>query len=105
MSATIEDGLQGGIVKISDRLETACVTKRPPTLEEVAAVRLLESSEWQPIETVPKDGTEILLWYADMKAVNVAFWDGGQWRIRYAEGEHDLWEPTHWMHLPAPPEN
>jgi prepilin-type processing-associated H-X9-DG protein len=26
---------------------------------------------------VPKDGTEILLWYADMKAVNVAFWDGG----------------------------
>ena len=105
MSATIEDGLQGGIVKISDRLEVACVTKRPPTLEEVAAVRVLESSEWQPIETVPKDGTEILLWYADMKAVNVAFWDGGQWRIRYAEGEHDLWEPTHWMHLPAPPEN
>jgi hypothetical protein len=64
-------------------------------------------SEWQLIETAPKDGTEILLCGPD--------WKGGQYRttsawpdnwsgkwpcfyMAYAAGE-----PTHWMPLPPAP--
>ena len=66
-------------------------------------------SEWKPIETAPKDGTEILLVHrADGKSIR---------RHRYGVGCYSamnggsiLWDwgwtipPTHWMPLPSPPE-
>lgn len=71
---------------------------------------------WQPIETAPKDGTDILVWYSG--AVRVT-----RWYVHYMNGHPDLrrapeWdqdvmygpsyygpmEPTHWMPLPQPPE-
>ena len=61
-----------------------------------------EMSEWQPIETAPRDGSEILLFARgpykdDYRGV-------GQW----SEQRNDwLWSfairPTHWMPLPEPP--
>ena len=57
-------------------------------------------SDWQPIETAPKDGTDVLL-YEDGEQY-VARWfktDGGQF-FNEAEYQHN---PTHWMHLPNPP--
>jgi hypothetical protein len=84
-------------------------------------------SEWQPIETAPKDGTVIDLWvdgeFAGRRAS--CYW-GKPWHDcgehgRYCDSEwHDLdngWvddlnmplrslddrEPTHWMPLPAAP--
>ena len=61
-----------------------------------------EMSEWQPIETAPRDGTEILLFARgpykdDYRGV-------GQW-----SGQRNDWfwnfaiRPTHWMPLPEPP--
>jgi hypothetical protein len=61
------------------------------------------STAWQPIETAPKDGTDILLsdgvevtqggWVAAVSMVGGAGW----WSVA-----GDL-RPTHWMAFPAPP--
>ena len=71
---------------------------------------------WQPIETAPRDGTEILM----TNGVNVS---SGQWFSEYGgtydqegapngDGCDDGWsdwsggmqpDPTHWMPLPPPP--
>ena len=82
--------------------------------------------DWQPIETAPRDQTEILLWGQDVGPrvgyFGTEFNDspdghrpyGGWWSLT---GEispafpawHDLEEvaahnpPTHWMPLPGPP--
>jgi len=69
-------------------------------------------SEWQPIETAPKDGSSVLA-YAPLSTdphradkpyrILPMRWDESQcWRtdimpfVRFS--------PTHWMPLPAPPE-
>lgn len=57
-------------------------------------------SEWQEIETAPKDGTEILAWNGET-CLCVVFHDGA-WVENYDYAE--LVEiPTHWMPLPKPP--
>jgi hypothetical protein len=74
---------------------------------------------WQDIATVPKDGTPILLHYGGKLGVRYGYWDhigtadfwiadasddltSGGWICPYQEDDLD---PTHWMHLPAPPES
>lgn len=86
-------------------------------------------SEWQPIETAPKDGSPVLLFLK--KAVDrnysvrgicdfhaIGFWLYGGWKSIEVEdcgtmgGELTGWmsdwvsldlEPSHWMPLPEPP--
>jgi hypothetical protein len=60
--------------------------------------------DWQPIETAPKDGTNILLGWPTM--VLSGYW--ADWRSRKSwvtsRGEYsDKYAPTHWMPLPDPP--
>lgn len=79
-------------------------------------------SEWQPIETAPKDGTAVYVCDTETwePAPMIAHWgqhnswdDGSHWLC----GRKDDWPrgkikrepaimptPTHWMPLPAPPE-
>lgn len=69
--------------------------------------------EWQPIETAPKDGIEILV-YVPPSAYRNGYVRSVQWRER----DIDYWHvednkngpfplrggiPTHWMPLPEPP--
>lgn len=80
-------------------------------------------SGWQPIETAPRDGTELLLYSLDV----VRYPGAGDgvvvgWAVRVLGGhrwvcdiattdgyDDDMWlsneeiTPTHWMPLPAPP--
>lgn len=62
---------------------------------------------WQPIETAPKDGTEILMVQAD-GYLQVGEWAAWMqtpcWVIidSQAGGVIEA-EPTHWMPLPTPP--
>jgi hypothetical protein len=62
-------------------------------------------SDWQPIETAPKDGTNVLvLWrYGGCSVLfcrHDGFWDDGDFNSSIPES--DL---THWMPLPPPPTN
>ena len=55
---------------------------------------------WQPIETAPTDGTDVLVTSTDGAWVLIGYCRGGSWM--YGE-ERDI-SPTHWMPLPEPPE-
>jgi len=66
-------------------------------------------SEWQPIETAPKDGTQILAFAAGMHG-RVDFYGVAQWAESQAAFNSVagwFWpfaiRPTHWMSLPEPP--
>lgn len=75
-------------------------------------------TEWQPIETAPKDGTEIIGLGYPPNATNNHFCYGPDvrkikaWRIGTSIGwsaRNDFgsftvgFDPNHWMPLPAPP--
>lgn len=80
--------------------------------EQRQATMRLWTCEWQPMETAPKDGSEVLLW--DGNQCVAAKWDdisGGYhpvfaWAVGYLQGEGD-WitedDPIAWMPLPDPP--
>ena len=64
---------------------------------------------WQPIETAPKDGTAILLWWPYWSSSRAIV---GWWAPRQPDLGWSAWEssyqgncpgPTHWMPLPEPP--
>ena len=74
-------------------------------------------SDWQPIETAPKEGTRILL--TANGRVTIGFWATDAVIFEGGEGPHwvefecedfyysrhliDADTPTHWMPLPEPP--
>lgn len=63
-------------------------------------------TEWQPIETAPKDMTRVLL--TDGRYVSVGSfyleWDKeSDIDCEYGDCCHATWSPTHWQPLPSPP--
>lgn len=74
---------------------------------------------WQPIETAPKDGTDVLVMYMhiDTQIVHNAFWlydefdedprETGWWSYEHSEVSRikldDWMTPTHWIPLPPAP--
>lgn len=60
-------------------------------------------SEWQPIETAPKDGTRILVPYPLRSGYEVLIvkWNGCGWDSDSFWMLHE--EPARWMPLPPPP--
>lgn len=86
--------------------------------EAYAAAKVREAQQWQPIETAPKDGTTILVWFKQHGAMTVCWGD----RDYNHTSEYAVWlvddhkhgpypvrgysrgDDTHWMPLPAPPQ-
>lgn len=82
--------------------------------------RYILATQWQPIETAPKDGTELLVYGGEyhytpfrraLGALNfqvIASWNSRRkrWCVPGTAHKHapDDWvTPTHWMSLPEPP--
>lgn len=66
-------------------------------------------TEWQPIETAPKDGKPIILWFPYWSNIPmVAHYGCNQFNRLGWIGEYILSDdgdmPTHWHPLPAPPQ-
>jgi|688.fasta_scaffold191249_7 hypothetical protein len=74
-------------------------------------------SDWQPIETAPKDGTRIIVGKESgyvMAWASSAYWFNREpcrhspackpgTHVGWTDGFDTLSAPTHWMPLPAPP--
>ena len=57
---------------------------------------------WEPIETAPKDGDEILLY--SMGDIGVCYWRDDQVMTGWTWGLKQPFNlPSHWMPLPEPP--
>lgn len=57
-------------------------------------------SEWRLIETAPKDDTPVLTWDGMSHAVATWAYEDQWWTLGLP-----AFKPTHWMPLPAPPED
>jgi hypothetical protein len=80
------------------------------TTMQAREATLIREREWQPIETAPKDGTEVLIFDANAKkgyvgdTPNVAYWDDSReagWWGSYETEQTRPHTPTHWMPLPS----
>jgi hypothetical protein len=106
-----------------DKTEWVQETAKPHELgmhrADVLKQRIQEASPqrtWEPVETAPKDGTDVLLMYMhiDTQVVHNGFWIGasdaddeseiGWWSYDYSEVTRikldDWMNPTHWLPLP-----
>ena len=59
----------------------------------------MSENEWSPIETVPKNGTKILV--SDGTEVDSVYWDYDMWCTPHG-GNNIQYEPSHWCDLPIP---
>lgn len=70
-------------------------------------------SNWQPIETAPRDGTRVVVWGVavaevgdgsnDTPVAMDAAWEHNRFRVTATTYYSLDVYPTHWMPLPAPP--
>lgn len=62
--------------------------------------RMREALKWQPIETAPKDGSDVLTWDGNDHCVLFFSQYGHGWTAGNPKVKH---LPTHWMPLPITP--
>lgn len=66
-----------------------------------------QRDQWQPIETAPKDGTDILVADSGRQGVEMVSWKGGAkkggWHTEDGRASYTTDFFTHWQPLPAPP--
>ena len=93
------------LMEAADRIEELDAKVR--TAEEIGrafeedAGQLRANMTWQPIETAPKDGTEILLWEPKGEGICIGcYYPTTGWNNGYDKLLHT---PTHWMPLPEEP--
>lgn len=78
--------------------------------------RLKAAQQWQPIESAPKDGTRILLFFPNDVGVISGEWNFERFNANpkphFTHDQEQRWgvrhmranQPTHWKPLPPPPE-
>lgn len=58
---------------------------------------------WQPIATMPKDGSEVIGGWAEFGLVDLIWWSFTETKIMWFDRVDGDGMPTHWMPLPDPP--
>jgi hypothetical protein len=93
---------QGAEGKLHDR------KTQKTTAVEIGGGRF-ERDGWLPIETAPKDGTDVLVFVQETGEQFVAYHDRGSWVYalipRLKGGGSLCCAATYWMPLPEPPDN
>ncbi len=96
-----------GVQSVRTHADATLIAMAPALLHEVLAHRKAEA--WQPISSVPKDGTTVMVYVPDFEKITEAWFceQTGLWPHSAAyseEGEPcNVGQPTHWRPLPAPP--
>ncbi len=73
-------------------------------VQAFAAHRIAHTQAWQPIDTAPKDGTEVLV-YIRRKVIRLGWYFAPSSRtFGWRDENSRKISPTHWMPLPSPPE-
>lgn len=80
--------------------EAEHIATRDAMLDTKAAVLARMAPQWRPIETAPKNGTEVLLWDWIEQEMFSAQFQFGYWNNTQRGLSCD---PFCWMPLPAPP--
>lgn len=77
--------------------------------QAIIAMKIPEPvSSWQPIETAPKDGTEILVFSPEReegRGISVVFWKNSAWAfLEIGESQLNITDKlTHWQSIPCSP--
>jgi len=92
------------VPKSSDQPLSHFIAQMKRQLEELTSPALPVASAWQGIETAPRDGTQVLLYfpkrYQGKGGISWGCFIGGEWLDSRAYRDPDA---THWQPLPAPP--
>lgn len=107
MATAIEQGDEDGELDALGPVTAAIIRSDVARMLEIVAERpapLAARTAWQPIETAPRDGTAVLVWWllSTSDAGGIACFNGERWTQR--DGLPYTWAPTHWQPLPAAPE-
>lgn len=57
---------------------------------------------WQPLETIPTDGTQVLVWVAEEGPVLARYAQRGTWG-RWVDSDRFEVHPIRWMPIPPDP--
>lgn len=108
-------------MKLSERLQNYdnscsdipnwCISKLTDLAQELEAM-----TEWQPIESAPKDGTDVDLWVSfyhskklDGYRVPNAYFKDGRWHYDFCDEDYELDTTdctiTHWKPVTKPPQS
>lgn len=68
--------------------------------EDAEAQQRCDQHGWRPIETAPKDGTDVLVCCQGWVCAHPARWNGKRWTHRWNDAEL---VPTHWRPMPELP--
>jgi hypothetical protein len=115
MTVTVTQQDRDALNALDDALGFLMDDERGIVLEALARHReQARADAWRPIETAPKDGTEIVLWPALRRPIDgVVPPTTGAWYTLSGEGlwydlsvghHNGFWKPTHWMPLPPAPD-
>jgi hypothetical protein len=94
-----------GVFDTVEEAKAAAQADYEARIRSALSAQVQDVAGWQPIETAPKDGSEILaLWKRSQIQSNgygVVWFEDGSWR----EFDYEclVSDPTHWMPLPSVP--